>query len=88
VSAPCTWAELEQGLVGPQTFSLRTMAERLARAGDLWAALHEPGQSLAAPIEALQSMLSADDWREARAASTRRPRARKPRGGPASPAST
>src|SRR5713226_2030456 len=39
VSAPCTWAELEQGTVGPQTFTLRTMAERIAEVGDLWADL-------------------------------------------------
>src|SRR6202011_6072547 len=31
VSAPCTWDELEQGSVGPQTFTLRTMAERIDR---------------------------------------------------------
>ncbi len=36
VSAPCTWEEIERGLVGPQTFTLRTMAARLARVGDLW----------------------------------------------------
>lgn len=36
VSAPCTWDEVEQGTVEPRTFTLRTMAERLARAGDLW----------------------------------------------------
>jgi bifunctional non-homologous end joining protein LigD len=37
VSAPCTWEELERGKVGPQTFSLRTMATRIADVGDLWA---------------------------------------------------
>jgi bifunctional non-homologous end joining protein LigD len=36
VSAPCTWDEIESGAVGPQTFTLRTMAERLAAVGDLW----------------------------------------------------
>ena len=36
VSAPCTWQEIEQGDVGPQTFTLRTMPERLATVGDLW----------------------------------------------------
>ena len=39
VSAPCTWREIERGEVGPQTLTLRTMAERLARVGDLWSAL-------------------------------------------------
>lgn len=36
VSAPCTWAEIEEGRVQPQTFTLRSMAERLAQVGDLW----------------------------------------------------
>ena len=40
VSAPCTWEEIESGRVGPRTFTLRTMAERLERVGDLWADLH------------------------------------------------
>jgi len=39
VSAPCTWEELERGLVLPRTFTLRNMAERLADVGDLWATL-------------------------------------------------
>jgi bifunctional non-homologous end joining protein LigD len=37
VSAPCTWEEIERGEVGPQTFTLRTMAARVAEVGDLWA---------------------------------------------------
>src|SRR5437588_4715639 len=37
VSAPCTWEELERSEVGPRTFTLRTMRERIAVAGDLWA---------------------------------------------------
>ena len=36
VSAPCTWEEIEGGKVGPRTFTLRTMAERIAKVGDLW----------------------------------------------------
>ena len=36
VSAPCTWAEIEGGTVHPQSFTLRTMAERVASVGDLW----------------------------------------------------
>jgi bifunctional non-homologous end joining protein LigD len=36
VSAPCTWAEIESGDVGPRTFTLRTMAARVASVGDLW----------------------------------------------------
>jgi bifunctional non-homologous end joining protein LigD len=36
VSAPCTWEEIENDAVRPQTFTLRTMAERIAAVGDLW----------------------------------------------------
>jgi bifunctional non-homologous end joining protein LigD len=36
VSAPCTWSEIEQRAVHPQSFTLRTMAERIAQVGDLW----------------------------------------------------
>jgi bifunctional non-homologous end joining protein LigD len=36
VSAPCTWPEVERGEVHPQSFTLRTMAGRIARVGDLW----------------------------------------------------
>lgn len=39
VSAPCTWEEVERGLVGPRTFTLRSMAARIAEVGDLWAPL-------------------------------------------------
>jgi bifunctional non-homologous end joining protein LigD len=46
VSAPCTWQELEQGVVAPQTFTVRTMAERIAAVGELWADLHQQPQAL------------------------------------------
>jgi bifunctional non-homologous end joining protein LigD len=36
VSAPCTWSEIEEGTVHPKSFTLRTMAERIAQVGDLW----------------------------------------------------
>jgi bifunctional non-homologous end joining protein LigD len=36
VSAPCTWEEIERGEVGPRSFTLRTMAARIAAVGDLW----------------------------------------------------
>jgi len=36
VSAPCTWEEVERGAVTPRSFTLRTMAARIAKAGDLW----------------------------------------------------
>ena len=46
VSAPCTWEEIERGEVGPRTFTLRTMAERVAAVGDLWADLDGQKRSL------------------------------------------
>jgi bifunctional non-homologous end joining protein LigD len=36
VSAPCTWDEVEKGTALPQTFTLRSMPDRLATVGDLW----------------------------------------------------
>jgi bifunctional non-homologous end joining protein LigD len=39
VSAPCTWEEIERGQVGPRTFTLRSMASRVAEVGDLWTGL-------------------------------------------------
>lgn len=46
VSAPCTWQELERGDAGPTTFTLKTMARRIADVGDLWSDMYRHGQSL------------------------------------------
>jgi bifunctional non-homologous end joining protein LigD len=46
VSAPCTWQELQQGAVGPQSFSLRSMPDRMTRVGDLWADMPSRAHSL------------------------------------------
>lgn len=56
VSAPCTWEELERGEVGPRTFTLRTMAQRIADVGDLWADLLRKKRSLRGPIERLKKL--------------------------------
>jgi bifunctional non-homologous end joining protein LigD len=56
VSAPCTWEELERGEVGPQTFTLRTMAARVADVGDLWAEMRKRRRSLLRPIEKLRTL--------------------------------
>ncbi len=77
VSAPCTWSEVESGTVGPQTFTLRTMPQRLAEVGDVWGTMSERVSSLVAPLSALESLLSDADWTEAQAANTRRPNSRK-----------
>jgi len=44
VSAPCTWEEVERGAARPQTFTLRSMAARLADVGDLWRELVQPAR--------------------------------------------
>jgi bifunctional non-homologous end joining protein LigD len=77
VSAPCTWQELQSGAIAPRTFTLRTMADRVAAVGELWADLPTSKQSLVEPLTRLQSQLSEQDWDEARAASSRKPVARK-----------
>jgi bifunctional non-homologous end joining protein LigD len=53
VSAPCTWAEIERGEIGPRTFTLRTMPQRVAQVGDLWADMRKSRRSLRGPIERL-----------------------------------
>jgi bifunctional non-homologous end joining protein LigD len=79
VSAPCTWDEIERGVVGPRTFTLRTMAQRVADVGDLWVDMHSDRQSLQRPMVELRGLLTEADWNEAMAASTRKPAARKAR---------
>jgi bifunctional non-homologous end joining protein LigD len=56
VSAPCTWEELERGQVGPRTFTLRTMAARVAGVGDLWSDMSKRKRSLRRPIERLRRL--------------------------------
>jgi bifunctional non-homologous end joining protein LigD len=77
VSAPCTWEEIEAGQAEPQSFRLRTLPERVERRGDLWAELPAHPQSLEAPLQRLESMLSPEDWNESMAAITRRPKPRR-----------
>jgi bifunctional non-homologous end joining protein LigD len=49
VSAPCTWEEVESGRARPQSFTLRTMRQRLDAHGDVWAALFRAPHALPAP---------------------------------------
>ena len=56
VSAPCTWDELASGAVLPRTFTLRTMAKRMAEAGDLWSDMRRKGRSLRRPTERIRNM--------------------------------
>jgi len=77
VSAPCTWQEIERDAVGPRTFTLGTIADRIAAVGDLWSGLENERRSLREPLAALEAMLTEDDWKESMAATTRRPKSRK-----------
>ena len=56
ISAPCTWEELERGEVGPRSFTLRTMAQRISEVGDLWADMLRKRRSLKRPIERLRAL--------------------------------
>jgi bifunctional non-homologous end joining protein LigD len=77
VSAPCSWQEVERGVVGPRTFTLRAMAGRTGEVGDLWIAMLAQRHSLYGPMAKLERLLTEQDWSEALAASTRRPTSRK-----------
>jgi bifunctional non-homologous end joining protein LigD len=57
VSAPCTWKEIEQGKVGPVTFTLRNMPARVAKVGDLWADMRRRRRSLKGAAEKLRRLL-------------------------------
>ena len=57
VSAPCSWEEVERGDVHPQTFTLRTMRDRVAQVGDLWANMRR-GRSLQRPMERVRALMS------------------------------
>ena len=59
VSAPCTWDEIESGEVGPQTFTLRAMAGRIAEVGDLWSDINRRKRSLRRPMEKLRRLHAA-----------------------------
>jgi len=56
VSAPCSWEELERGEVGPKSFTLRTMAQRISSLGDLWADMLKIKKSLIRPIARLRKL--------------------------------
>jgi bifunctional non-homologous end joining protein LigD len=56
VSAPCSWEDVEEGKVGPKSFTLRTMAQRIAATGDLWADMLKTGKSLVRPITRLRKL--------------------------------
>ena len=53
VSAPCTWEEVERGDIGPRTFTLRNMVQRIASVGDLWSDLLKRKRSLKSALNLL-----------------------------------
>jgi bifunctional non-homologous end joining protein LigD len=56
ISAPCAWQEIERGVVEPRTFTLRTMAARVAEVGDLWADMRRRRWSLGRPMDRLRRL--------------------------------
>jgi bifunctional non-homologous end joining protein LigD len=56
VSAPCTWDEVERAEVLPAAFTLRAMASRVARLGDLWSSLSRNAHSLRSALEKLRDL--------------------------------
>lgn len=79
VSMPCHWEAVATGAVGPRTFTLRNVPQRVAEAGDAWADLHARPLSLTPAIAKLSTLLTEDDLALAHAASVRKPKARKKR---------
>jgi bifunctional non-homologous end joining protein LigD len=61
VSAPCTWKEIEAGDVSPKTFTLRNMAARMDKVGDLWADMRRRKRSLTRAIAKLKALAAATD---------------------------
>jgi bifunctional non-homologous end joining protein LigD len=55
VSAPCAWEEIENGTARPGTFTLRTMAERMSKVGDLWSDMRKRRRSLGRAMAKLRT---------------------------------
>jgi len=56
VSAPCSWKEIERGEVGPATFTIRNVLDRVETIGDVWGDMGRPGSALTRPMELLAKM--------------------------------
>lgn len=54
VSAPCNWSEIENGKIGPRTFHVRNMRERVESVGDLWSGLLKKGKPLKRTLTSLE----------------------------------
>jgi bifunctional non-homologous end joining protein LigD len=55
ISAPCTWQEIEKGEVAPQSFTIRTIADRIDAVGDLWADMRKHRYSLRTKIKRIKA---------------------------------
>jgi bifunctional non-homologous end joining protein LigD len=60
VSAPCTWEEIEKGTVSPKTFTLRNMAARMEKVGDLWGDMRRRKRSLTRAITRVKAIAGPD----------------------------
>jgi bifunctional non-homologous end joining protein LigD len=56
VSAPCTWDEIERGSVAPRTLTLRNLADRIEKVGDLWADMRRRRRGLRRALEKLERL--------------------------------
>jgi len=79
VSAPCTWEELESGKVGPESFKLEDMPERVARVGDLWGDLHAEPASLEGALQKLSQLIKPEQWQLGAGRLRRKGKPRKPK---------
>jgi bifunctional non-homologous end joining protein LigD len=57
VSAPCSWKEVEDGTANPDSFTIRTVPARVAKAGDPWADMLRRRRSLNAATEKLKRLV-------------------------------
>ena len=55
ISAPCTWQEVEKGEVHPQTFTIRTIADRVDAVGDLWSDMRKRRYSIVSRTNKLKA---------------------------------
>jgi bifunctional non-homologous end joining protein LigD len=55
ISAPCTWKEVERGEVAPQSFTIRTIADRIDAVGDLWSNMRKRHYSIVRRTTKLES---------------------------------
>ena len=57
VSAPCTWAELESGKIGPRSITIKNLPKRIDKVGDLWAEMRTRKKGLTRPMQKLRAMM-------------------------------